>query len=521
MSVPNVILRERRLRSGTDYHAGKEVKVAETLRFMEAHPRHEALYNDEWKIIRSVKAKLVNDGRAIVPEKKSAHGLIRPDNCLIRTPELLDGMLIKSGALYSSVDYFNHHNYSEHFAVAEYFPNRSTEDYELDELGKCHWVMHNTGVDIRWIERLLSTQAYELAPKKSLLADMETIINYLERSWRALSFCSQKWLSSNRCAHGPGQLECEVCWREDTGPNDLIVICDGCQMAVHQQCYGIPLIPEGHWLCRKCTSFDDSAKCSLCPWGGGPLKKTTDLSKPWCHIFCAEFHRAEVQMLNPIFREPIDLHNIPRSRWHQRCYICGEKTGAPIQCSIKTCNLAMHPKCARFVACNIDRKNLSIKCPLHSEAALFLRPSSNDFRNCGDKDVSNHHFLHYPVVPRKVFNEVIALPSACARPLQDHIEFSRKVCRYWSLKRRLNLGYSLTKRFDADIWFTWNLKTSVQLLQDKRLLLRQLKLLRKICLDIQRREYAKRRSIRCMKEVFMLLWAPLRSLMSVAINEMR
>jgi hypothetical protein len=47
---------------------------------------------------------------------------------------------------------------------------------------------------------------------------------------------------------------CCVC-ADDTGYIDnALVYCDGngCQVAVHQACYGILSVPEGNWFCRSC-----------------------------------------------------------------------------------------------------------------------------------------------------------------------------------------------------------------------------------------------------------------------------
>ena len=47
---------------------------------------------------------------------------------------------------------------------------------------------------------------------------------------------------------------CCVC-SDDTGySNNPLVYCDGpgCQVAVHQACYGIVQIPENSWFCRAC-----------------------------------------------------------------------------------------------------------------------------------------------------------------------------------------------------------------------------------------------------------------------------
>lgn len=45
---------------------------------------------------------------------------------------------------------------------------------------------------------------------------------------------------------------CAVCGDGESKPNDQIVFCDRCNVAVHQHCYGVGEIPQGDWLCWPC-----------------------------------------------------------------------------------------------------------------------------------------------------------------------------------------------------------------------------------------------------------------------------
>ncbi|KAF2095611.1 hypothetical protein NA57DRAFT_44156 [Rhizodiscina lignyota] len=353
----------------------------------------------------------------------------------------------------------------------------------------------------------------------------ESTMTQIEKEWHALEKRIPKSVpkppqthrprsSSAAAVNGePGSGEeqdskCAICDDGDCENTNAIVFCDGCDLAVHQECYGVPYIPEGQWLCRKCQLIGrGSPSCIFCPHEDGAFKQTNN--SKWAHLLCAIWI-PEVSLGNQAFMEPVmDVEKVPKQRWKLNCYICNQKTGACIQCGNKSCFAAFHVSCARKAKlylkmkaqhggpASLDASVLKAFCDRHvpsewkrehnvPEAVEYAKWSFRDmFRgkrwsdaqnaalNAGNQQVAPQEEdiddaadakkrkrdkpqkniwrlpSGAPIIPQVVYVKIEA--SLVRFNVRKRKEFAAEVCKYWTLKREARRGAALLKRLQLQL----------------------------------------------------------------------
>ncbi|RMD41198.1 hypothetical protein DV735_g3935, partial [Chaetothyriales sp. CBS 134920] len=302
-----------------------------------------------------------------------------------------------------------------------------------------------------------------------------------------------------------GDTKCAICDDGDCENANAIVFCDGCDLAVHQECYGVPYIPEGQWLCRKCQLVGNSRpSCIFCPHGGGAFKQTNN--SKWAHLFCAIWI-PEVQIGNPSLMEPItDVEKVPPSRWKLNCYICLQAMGACIQCSDGRCYRAFHLTCARQAGLSLrmktgggqntlmDQSVLRAYCHQHADAGwradhntekayeTTRRYCKSHFKNTvwADSRTSALAIAEERAQPAPADALKVALankkgkqktiwrlpsgapviPEVILKSIEDSLvrfsvskkkDYVSEVCKYWTLKREARRGAALLKRLQLQM----------------------------------------------------------------------
>jgi len=269
---------------------------------------------------------------------------------------------------------------------------------------------------------------------------------------------------------------CCVCMDGEATNTNVILFCDLCNLAVHQECYGVPYIPEGQWLCRRCLqSPSRSVECCLCPNRGGAFKQTDD--GRWAHVVCGLWI-PEVRFANTVFLEPIDsIGHIPPARWKLTCRVCRQRgVGACIQCHKNSCYIAFHVTCGLLAGLHMKMEtvreagpggtSITVRktacCDQHTPLDSDARPRLDDVAALGittpnskksrspKKAIMEQHPL--PILFRGLMNFSPQCPwdkvqkIAGLVDIQKKNQFIQRLMAYWTLKRQTRNGVPLIRR---------------------------------------------------------------------------
>ncbi|XP_008270747.1 protein Jade-3 isoform X1 [Oryctolagus cuniculus] len=305
---------------------------------------------------------------------------------------------------------------------------------------------------------------------------------------------------------------CDVCRSPDSEEGNDMVFCDKCNICVHQACYGILKVPEGSWLCRSCV-LGIHPQCLLCPKKGGAMKSTRTGSK-WAHVSCALWI-PEVSIACPERMEPITkISHIPPSRWALVCSLCKLKTGACIQCSVKSCITAFHVTCAfehslemKTILDEGDEVKFRSYCLKHSQNRQKLREAEYPHHRATEQSQAK--------------SEKISLRAQKLRELEEEFySFVRMedvaaelgmptlavdyIYNYWKLKRKSNFNKPLfPPKEDEENALIQPKEESIHTRMRMFMHLRQdLERVRNLCYMISRREKLKLSQNKLQEQIF-------------------
>uniref|UniRef100_A0A1I7YJB6 PHD-type domain-containing protein n=1 Tax=Steinernema glaseri TaxID=37863 RepID=A0A1I7YJB6_9BILA len=249
---------------------------------------------------------------------------------------------------------------------------------------------------------------------------------------------------------------CCICRKGEADQSNQILFCDMCNIAVHQDCYGVPYIPEGQWFCRRCQiSPSVAVNCVACFQSTGALKRTT--CGRWAHVVCTIWVD-ELHFGNTAFMEPIENVDLALKRRRKlRCIVCKKRGGACIQCSKKKCSFAFHVTCA--IAARFEMRvnksgdgEASVEAQVYTHF-IFCRIHSYGKSSHGSKKRKSRSTIN---VDDEVLNEkaVTSIPVITEEKVEEIASFLNvnnieQIVGYWFQKRQAHGGIPMIRRLQV------------------------------------------------------------------------
>ncbi|KAL7983775.1 hypothetical protein Chor_000651 [Crotalus horridus] len=372
--------------------------------------------------------------------------------------------------------------------------------YDLDDM------------DIFWLQEVneeLAEMGYGQLDENT----MEKLVEVLERH------CHENMNHAIETEEGLGieydeDVICDVCRSPDSEDGNDMVFCDKCNICVHQACYGILKVPEGSWLCRTCV-LGIHPQCLLCPKRGGAMKATRTGTK-WAHVSCALWI-PEVSIACPERMEPITkVSHIPPSRWALVCNLCKVKTGACIQCSVKSCITAFHVTCAfehslemKTILDDGDEVKFKSYCLKHSKTKQNLILDTENLKSTVDQKQTESEKTSLRAQKlqelEEEFYSLVRIDDVAAElglpKLTVDLTFN-----YWKLKRKSNFNKPLfPPKEDEENGLIQPKEDSIHTRMRMFMHLRQdLERVRNLCYMVSRREKIKLSHSKAHEQIFNL-----------------
>lgn len=242
--------------------------------------------------------------------------------------------------------------------------------------------------------------------------------------------------------------------------------------------------------------------------------KTTRTGTKWAHVSCALWI-PEVSIACPERMEPITkVSHIPPSRWALVCNLCKLKTGACIQCSVKSCITAFHVTCA--FEHNLEMKTILDEGDEVKFKSYCLKHSQNR-QKLGEAEYP----LHRAAEQSQAKSEKTSLRAQKLRELEEEFYSLVRVedvaaelglptlavdfiYNYWKLKRKSNFNKPLfPPKQEEENGLVQPKEESIHTRMRMFMHLRQdLERVRNLCYMISRREKLKLSQNKIQEQIF-------------------